>query len=464
MTSSARSFRASLGVGLATVLLASFGCADPVQAPGLPTAPNLGKAPPSGGPTVSAAAPAYGRQGETGEEVTITGSGFDSGAAALWSRNGDTTKVRVRSTRYVSSTQLVATLDIAPDADLAFYDITVMNGDRKKGIGTELFEVTTALNLGSLGGNTNANAASDSGQTVGYSVISSGQQHAFYWSESTGIKDIGGTNALAIDRAGTTIAGEGGGYPLVWTRGSTGWTSTPLPVSAAATGGHAYAIASDPITGVATIIGGSEIITVKRASLQQPRLWRRVGSVWQRDSLRMPSADVSGTYAWVTAVNANGQATGTVRPGGGNPQAVVWEADTSHVLGAGGAAGINAAGTVIAGFLYGTGGGPRYYTRNSAGDLWNGAVLLSGGCSDVTGMDETGRIIARLCAIPGSSRKTSGVFAPPYTSAPVLLPGLGDATEGGTAYGISGGGKYIVGTAPTKPSRLAVRWLNPLVP
>jgi hypothetical protein len=56
------------------------------------------------------------------------------------------------------------------------------------------------------------------------------------------------------------------------------------------------------------------------------------------------------------------------------------------------------------------------------------------------------------------------VFAPPYTDAPVLLPGLGDATEGGTAYGISGSGKYIVGTAPTKPSRLAVRWVDPLVP
>ena len=93
--------RASLRVGLAIVLLASFGCADPGPAPVLPTAPNLGKAPTSG-PAVSAAAPAYGRQGETGEDVTITGSGFAPGAVATWSRNGDTSKVSVRSTRYVS--------------------------------------------------------------------------------------------------------------------------------------------------------------------------------------------------------------------------------------------------------------------------------------------------------------------------------------------------------------------------
>jgi len=91
-------------------------------------------------------------------------------------------------------------------------------------------------------------------------------------------------------------------------------------------------------------------------------------------------------------------------------------------------------------------------------------MVLPGSCWDVTGMDEAGYIIARLCPIPGSSRKTTGVFTPPYTDAPVLLPGLGDATEGGTAYGISGSGKYIVGTAPTKPSRLAVRWVDPLVP
>jgi hypothetical protein len=144
----------------------------------------------------------------------------------------------------------------------------------------------------------------------------------------------------------------------------------------------------------------------------------------------------------------------------------VWEADGTYtVLGAGGAPGINAAGTVIAGFLYTNGGGgPRYYWRNSVGEPWNGPVVLPGLCWDVTGMDDAGRIIARDCPIPGSSRKTTGVFAPPYTSAPALLPGLGDLTEGGRAFGISGNGKYIVGTAPTKPSRLAVRWLDPLVP
>jgi probable HAF family extracellular repeat protein len=466
MPSSPRSLRATVNVVLAAVLSVSFGCADPVHAPELPTHPNLAKAAkPASGPSVSAATPPYGRQGETGEEVTITGSGFAPGAVATWSRGGDTTKVVVTNTQFVSSTQLVATIDIAHDAELAFYDIAVTNLDRKKGIGTEMFEVTTGLDLGSLGGNTNANAVSDDGAAVGYSVTSSAQ-HAFYWSETTGIIDIGGTNALGIDRAGMTIVGNGGGLPLVWTGAAASWTSAVLPISAGASGGGATSVASDPVTGVATIIGGSETIKVKHASLSRPRLWRWTGTSWQLDSLPMPYAEISGTSSWVGAVNASGQATGAVRPGGRDPEAVVWEADGSFtVLGPGGAPGINAAGTAIAGFAYtNTGGGPRYYWRNAVGDAWSGPVILPGDCWDVTGMDDAGRIIARSCPIPGSSRTTGGIFEPPYTSPPALLPGLGDLTEGGVVYGISPNGKYIVGTAKTKPTRVAVRWMNPLVP
>lgn len=463
MISSPRLLRAPLGVGLATLLSMAFGCADPVQAPVLPTVPSLGKAP--SGPAVSGAAPAYGRQGEVGEEVTITGSGFAPGAVATWSRDGDTTKVLVRSTRFVSSTQLVATIDIAADADLAFYDIAVTNADRKKGIGTEMFEVTTALSLGSLGGNTNANAVSDDGNAVGYTFVNK-TQRAFYWSEATGMISLGGTNALGIDRAGTTIVGNGAGLPLVWTDSGATWTSAVLPLSAGSAGGNATSVASDPVTSIATIIGGSENVPVRRGSQMQPRLWRWTGTAWQIVVLPMPFANVSGTFAWVTAVNANGQAAGVVRPGGGDPQAVVWEANGSFaVLGAGAAYGINAAGTLAAALLYGD--APRYFWRNSASDLWNGPVLLPGGCYDVTGMDDAGRIIARGCPSPGTSRNSVGVFAPPSppnASAPTLLPGLGDLADGGGAWGISRDGKYVVGTAPTKPTRVAVRWLNPLVP
>src|SRR5690349_15363596 len=156
MTLHSRSRRTTL-VLRAALLLGSLGCADDARVAVPPTAPLFGRVA-STGPAVTAATPPYGDQGQVGERVTITGSGFAPGAVASWQRNGDSTKVHVTNTQYVSSTQLIATIDIAPDADLAFYDVAVTNSDRKKGIGTELFEVTTAVSLGSLGGNTNANA------------------------------------------------------------------------------------------------------------------------------------------------------------------------------------------------------------------------------------------------------------------------------------------------------------------
>ena len=48
-------------------------------------------------PTVSAASPAQARQ-DTTLDVTVTGSGFTTGARATWALNGDTTFVHVKAT------------------------------------------------------------------------------------------------------------------------------------------------------------------------------------------------------------------------------------------------------------------------------------------------------------------------------------------------------------------------------
>src|SRR5437899_8724301 len=67
--------------------------------------------------TVSAANPSFGHQGQSGEAVTISGSGFAPGARASWQRNGLTdTTIAVLSTQYVSSTQLLATINISTAA------------------------------------------------------------------------------------------------------------------------------------------------------------------------------------------------------------------------------------------------------------------------------------------------------------------------------------------------------------
>jgi uncharacterized delta-60 repeat protein len=93
---------------------------------------------------VTAADPPYGEQGALNLNVLIKGKGFRNGAKAKFYRTGtaDPDGINVKSTKYVSSTQLLATIDIADTAALAGFDIVVQNTDGRTGKGTELFKVT----------------------------------------------------------------------------------------------------------------------------------------------------------------------------------------------------------------------------------------------------------------------------------------------------------------------------------
>ena len=93
---------------------------------------------------VTAADPPTGEQGTINLNVLIKGKGFKNGAKAKFYKTGttDPAGVNVKSTLYVSSTQLVANIDIADEAALALFDIEVRNADGRTGKGTELFSVT----------------------------------------------------------------------------------------------------------------------------------------------------------------------------------------------------------------------------------------------------------------------------------------------------------------------------------
>ena len=117
------------------------------------TAPNLNSsravnASAAAGLSVKGTDPAYGRRGDVGLRVTIEGSGFAPGATASWALNGSpSASIVVKSTEYVSTTKLIATIDIASTAELDLFDVTVVSTGRK-GIGTEsstapdVFQVT----------------------------------------------------------------------------------------------------------------------------------------------------------------------------------------------------------------------------------------------------------------------------------------------------------------------------------
>ncbi len=103
--------------------------------------------------SVSAADPPAGEQGTLNLSVKITGKGFKNGAKASFFKTGtfDPTGINVKSTQYVSSTALVALIDISSsDAALGEFDIQVANTDGRTGKGTGLFCVRLKSDTGEL--------------------------------------------------------------------------------------------------------------------------------------------------------------------------------------------------------------------------------------------------------------------------------------------------------------------------
>lgn len=134
-------WRAAASVAAMLALLASCRTNDPTGARPVPDL-SLAK---GGGSTgtlaVTSSSPTTAPQ-DTVIDVHVYGSGFARGATASWSLSGDTTKVRVNSTRYVSSGELVANITVPLSAPVASYDVVVTLADGKKGVGAELFAVT----------------------------------------------------------------------------------------------------------------------------------------------------------------------------------------------------------------------------------------------------------------------------------------------------------------------------------
>jgi hypothetical protein len=78
---------------------------------------------------------------DTTIDVAVFGTGFTTGAKATWSLAGDTTQVHVKSTKVVSSSQLIARIVVPATAPVASYDVEVTLSSGKKGVGAEMFEV-----------------------------------------------------------------------------------------------------------------------------------------------------------------------------------------------------------------------------------------------------------------------------------------------------------------------------------
>jgi hypothetical protein len=97
---------------------------------------------------VSSADPPSAPQGTLNLDVKITGRNFKRGAVSRFFETGTTNPggITVKSTTFVSRTELRANIDIADKALLSKFDIEVQNSDGRTGKGIELFTVTEKLN------------------------------------------------------------------------------------------------------------------------------------------------------------------------------------------------------------------------------------------------------------------------------------------------------------------------------
>jgi hypothetical protein len=395
-----------------------------------------------------------------GQQVTITGSGFAAGALAAWERNGvPDPRITVLSTQYVSSSQVIATITIAPDAEISLYDVSVTNTDRKKGIGTALYEVTTAELLGTLGTSSIPYDVSDDGSIAGYCSNCTG---AFVFESGFGFVDLGEWQAWGIDPQGTMVLGRRDGVAVAWVRQAPGtYLMESLPM-ASYVGGNASTAARDG-TGTLIVGGWAGINGPKNSRLPRPAVWTRVGSSWSGPVIYA----FPGAQGLMYDINGNGQAIGRFE----NSTGVIWDNATTYTILNGLPNAINGAGTVAVG---GIDGQPMYWVRNPSTQAWNATGIplphVSGSsCNGSMARDvnDGGIIVGSSCN--GSARVATVWRLDMSGATPVLsggataLPGLG--VKGGDKSGavaVSTTAPYFVaGRAAPNGQDLVVRWVLP---
>jgi len=439
----------------------------------------------SGSSTLSVAStnPSFGDLGTT-IDVHIIGSGFTSGAQATWLLHGaaDPAHVHTNSTTVVSATELVANITIASDAALDFWDVQVALAGGKNGVGSELFEVTSAqiLGPGTPGGDAWVYGMSQNLKVVGYGTGGSSTA-AFVYDAAAGMVTLGAGQAWTIDPLGTLVGGRDGNFiATAWVQQSPStWAAEQLPRLPFSVGGNAMAAArtSDGTLLVAGFDDSATSTKGNAAQANRPVVWQRSGSSWsapQRYSL--PAGSTRGA---VRAINGAGQAAGRLDAGA---TGAVWENPTTSTRLDGIPNAINAAGTLIVGeqSIPGSNSGatiPVYWWRNPLTGLWNATAtalpsLAGTSCTSgtVRGMNSSGVLVGNSCNAAGKTQATvwrldlSG-SVPVLVAGPSALPGLGtgpktSAKALSAAISISETSPFTVAgmALDNGINQLAVRW------
>lgn len=203
-------------------LFAFSACTDSAP-PSAPLTPGIALARSAGGngPTVKSTDPDSATI-DTTLNVRVFGSGYDKGSRANWAFKGVVSeKIVTNSTLFVSSTELVANITIARNANIGSHDVIVTTSAGKGGIGTELFVVTMQMTkLPTIGGpGAEAHAVNDAGDVVGSSTDAARKSYAVRWRNEGGVWTVNklgadavpyrSSVAVAINEQGTAVGTEG---------------------------------------------------------------------------------------------------------------------------------------------------------------------------------------------------------------------------------------------------------------
>jgi hypothetical protein len=263
---------------------------------------------------------------DTTLDVQVSGTGFEPGSRADWLLGGSSDpRVRTNSTRFVSSTTLVANITISSDAVASTYDIAVTTTNGKKGIGTELFTVLPVELLSGPAGASAANDVTSTGIVVGGRAGGcDAGRHPAYWRSGGLPIDLpllapwcNGT-ALYVNESGVMIGRldpAGAGVAVRW-----------VP-DASAPGGYTVSAMNPPpdgTTGAFFLDGlndnGIAIGNRWHGANTRPYFWSEAAG-W----VAMPyAAESVTTGCYVEALNNVGEATGTCWGSGTAGVAAFW--------------------------------------------------------------------------------------------------------------------------------------------
>jgi hypothetical protein len=374
----------------AVLVLLVAGCSEPANAPlNAPAGAQFAQS--STSLAVKTASPAEAPL-DTTLDVQVSGSGFEVGARANWLLNGNPdSRVRTNSTRFVSSTSLVANITIAADAVPDSYDVAVVTSSGKTGIGTDLF---TVLAMELLSGPSGASAAND---VSGTGIIAGGRAGGCdsgrvpaYWRNGGPYIDLpllapwcNGT-ALHVNESGVMIGRldpGGAGVAVRW-----------VPNADAPSGYEVSAMnpPSDGTTAAFFLDGFNErgVAVGNRwhGANTRPYSWSEGGG-WV--AMRI-DAESGTTGCYVEALNDVGEATGVCWGIGGAGAAAFWSSLTlppkllplypGYTSGGSGKA-LNNLGVVVGYVMKGTNSGTATvgvrWTQRTDG-TWNSPEVLTG--------------------------------------------------------------------------------------